>query len=339
MITRNIPLISRFPDFTVIQTLSQKFLNLEKYKPLFYDIETTGLSSAKSYCYLIGCIVFEEERFHLHQWFAEDESEEASVLEAFLEFSKAYTYTIQYNGDKFDQPYLKARCEVHGLTSPLEHLPALDLYKELKPCRHMLKFDHMKQPDLELFLGVEKRIFADGKICIKCYKDYSKKKDQELLSEVLGHNLEDLCGLGRIFEMLTYRLLFCGDYAITHAAFHQEELVLHFQLPFPVPAPFSCGKNGVYLTGKEQNMKLLIASPTHRLKMYYPNYKEYAYLPAEDTAIPKSLSSYIDKSLKKPARPETCYTWFEINSQFLDDFTQQYKYLTHLLDFFLNHLN
>lgn len=339
MIIRNIPLISRFPEFSVIRSLSKKFLDLEEYKPLFYDIETTGLSSSKSYCYLIGCIVFEEDRFHLHQWFAENESEEAAILKAFSEFSASYTYTIQYNGDQFDLPYLKARCDIYGFTSPLAHLPALDLYKELKPCRHMLKFDHMKQPDLERFLGVEKRIFADGKLCIKCYKDYLKKKEQELLAEVLGHNLEDLCGLGRVFEMLTYRLFFSGDYTITHAAYDQDELLLKFRLPFPVPAPFSCKMEGIYLTGSDENIKLLVSAPTHRLKLYYPNYKDYHYLPSEDYAIPKALSSYIDKSLKKPAKPETCYTWFEITSQFLRDTAQQYKYLTHLLEFFLKHLS
>lgn len=337
MITRNIPLISYFPDFSTIVALSGKILNLTEYKPLFYDIETTGLSSSKSYCYLIGCIVFEDERFHLHQWFAENEAEETDILQAFYTFAHSYTYTIQYNGDAFDQRYLKDRYELHKLTSPLESLPSIDLYKELKPCKNMLKFDHMKQPDLENFLQFDKRIFADGKICIKCYKDYLKKQDSDLLAEVLGHNLEDLCGLGKIFEMLTYRLLLIGDYTISNCTFAQNELLISFRLPFSIPMPFSYGKDGIYLTGNHSEMKLLIPAPNQRLKMYYPNYKDYAYLPLEDTAIPKSLSSYLDKSLKKPAKPETCYTWFEINSLFLTNTEQQYKYVEHLLQFFLNH--
>ena len=381
MIKREITLISPFPDFQTVEALSSNHLILSDYRPLFYDIETTGLSASASYCYLIGCITSEDSKWVLRQWLAEKPDEESDVLKAFSEFAQNFTYTIQYNGNKFDLPYLLARCEKYHLEMSIASLPALDLYIELKPCKKMLKFQHMKQPDLEAFLDVEQRIFADGKICIKCYKDYAKKKEPELLQEVLGHNLEDICGLGRIFEMLAYLQLFDGKYEVTGCSYSKEHdmnsscisseypkmvssysdvhestsfsdsneyVILYFQLPYPVPAEFSysgsCNpkdenniSDTIYLTGSENSMKLLVHTKQGKLKMYYPNYKDYAYLPAEDTAIPKSLSTYIDKSLKKPAKPETCYTWFEINERFLENPEQQYKYLQHLLEYFLKH--
>ena len=43
-------------------------------------------------------------------------------------------------------------------------------------------------------------------------------------------------------------------------------------------------------------------------KYFYPDYKNYSYLPDEDYAIHKSCAIYVDKAHRVPARPETCYT-------------------------------
>ena len=48
----------------------------------------------------------------------------------------------------------------------------------------------------------QNRIYDNGKECIQLYKDFLKKRDHVIANEVLGHNLEDVLGLGRIFEML-----------------------------------------------------------------------------------------------------------------------------------------
>ena len=39
--------------------------------------------------------------------------------------------------------------------------------------------------------------------------------------------------------------------------------------------------------------------------------------------MPKILSRYMDKSLRKNARPETCYTWFLCDESFLNDKDKQ----------------
>ena len=44
------------------------------------------------------------------------------------------------------------------------------------------------------------------------------------------------------------------------------------------------------------------------LKYFYPDYKNYSYLPAEDNAIHKSVAVYVDKSQRMPATAATCYT-------------------------------
>lgn len=39
-----------------------------------------------------------------------------------------------------------------------------------------------------------------------------KKRDAFTADEILGHNLEDVLGLGRIFDMLGYLCIYDGDY-------------------------------------------------------------------------------------------------------------------------------
>lgn len=340
MLTRTKPLISPFPDFTIIEHYSSKYLSLPSYKPLFYDIETTGLSSASAYCYLIGCTAFENGHWYLHQWLAENPEEEEAVLKEFSDYARNFTYTIQYNGNKFDQPFLSARADLYKLEMPVLALPSLDLFHLLKPCKKMLKLEHMKQPDLEAFLHVPSRIFADGRLCIKCYKEYQKKRDSDALNEVFGHNTEDLCGLGSVFEMLHYLQIFSGEYDIQRSVLLDNgQLMMETNVLYDFPSAFSYGCDGLYLTASKKDMKLLINTCNQKCRMYYPNYKDYVYLPQEDTVIPKSLGNCIDKSLKKPAKPETCYTWFEVNETFLNDRQMQKKFLDHLLRFILCHKN
>lgn len=44
------------------------------------------------------------------------------------------------------------------------------------------------------------------------------------------------------------------------------------------------------------------------LKYFYPNYKDYYYLPLEDTAIHKSVGEYVAREARQKATAKTCYT-------------------------------
>ena len=62
--------------------------------------------------------------------------------------------------------------------------------------------------------------------------------------------------------------------------------------------------------------------------------KDYEFIPGEDTAMPKSITRYMDKSLKIATTPQTCYTWFNCDEDFLNNKKKQMQYLTHTLPFF-----
>lgn len=338
MIVKKVPIFQWFPDFTTVKSLTETASESGDFAPVFYDIETTGLSRNSTFLYLIGAVVFEHQQWYLYQWLGENPGDEKHLLKAFSDFLIPYSCTIQYNGNRFDQPYLEARCRLHQLPSPFEGKPSLDLYHSLKPLKALLKLPRMKQPDLEAFLGLRPREYCDGGECIRIYRSYQKSHDTIAAETVLGHNREDLEGLGRILSMLGYLCLFKKDYQVEDCSYQEGKLLMKLTLPFALPVPFSNGQDGFYITGHENTAGLSIRAHQGKIRQYYANYKDYDYLPGEDTAIPKSLSSYIDKSLRTPAKPETCYTWFDCTKAFLDNPGQQLQYLHHSLPFLLKTL-
>ena len=155
----------------------------------------------------------------------------------------------------------------------------------------------------------------------------------------MGHNEEDLLGLGKIFPLLSFRKLYDGEYHPKHCEVIDQELKMTLELPVAVPISVSCGNTSFYLTVSEQEAKILVHLNDGKLRQYYRNYKDYEYIPGEDTAMPKSISKYMDKSLRFAATPQTCYTWFRCDESFLNDPAKQMHYLTHTLSFFLDNLN
>lgn len=338
MIVKIMPIFQGFPTFETVKLLSEPRIKKEEFRPVFYDIETTGLSRSATFLYLIGAIAHDGSAWQLYQWMAEDPKEELTVLHAFSEFLKDYTCLISYNGEHFDAPYLEERYRVYKQPSPMADKESLDLYLHLKPLKKLLKLNDLKQPTLEEFLGIHDRIYCDGKECISLYKKFLKTRDAFTADTVIGHNLEDVLGLGKVLEMLGYLNLSLGNYEIQETEPDEEHLLLSLRLPTPLPAPFSNGTEAFYITGEGTLVRLIIKSVNGRFRHYYPNYKEYDYLPAEDTAIPKALSACMDRKLRKAATKDTCYTWFDCTEAFLKDTSAQKLYLTHTLPYLIGSL-
>ena len=55
-----------------------------KERILFSDIETTGLSAARSGLYLIGAVYWQDGVWQLRQWFADSLFDEEEMLKAFF---------------------------------------------------------------------------------------------------------------------------------------------------------------------------------------------------------------------------------------------------------------
>ena len=339
MIVKKIPILQGFPAPDTVNYLSNVKNELSENSAIFYDIETTGLSRYTAFVYLIGAVRFEENQWMLYQWMGEDENEEVLVLQEFASFLTNADCTIQYNGNRFDQPFLEERYRKHKMDTPFKEILSLDLYQLLKPCQSLFKLSKMKHPDLENFVGIHNRKYCDGGQCIRLYKTFMKKKDPEAANIVMGHNEEDLRGLGKIFPLLSLRKLYDGEYCPKQCEVINQELKMTLELPAAVPINVSCGNTSFYLTVSDQEAKILVHLNEGKLRQYYRNYKDYEYISGEDTAMPKSISKYMDKSLRVAATPQTCYTWFRCDESFVNDPVKQMQYLTHTLSFFLDNLN
>lgn len=156
---------------------------------------------------------------------------------------------------------------------------------------------------------------------------------------MLGHNQEDLHGLGLALYASELQITLSRKIrAFCNRIHDQQELVITLKLEHPVPISVSCVTDEFYFTADREEARLLLHLKNGKLRQYYSNYKDYEYLPGEDQAIPKSLSRYMDKSLRMPDTPQTCYTWFQCDKNFLNSTSMQMQYLTHSLPCLLNNL-
>jgi len=221
------------------------------------------------------------------------------------------------------------RCALLGLEFP-DIVSEKDLFRELAPVKKLLSLKSMKQKDLEQHLGITRK-YPDGKNCIKLYRAWQKDHDPIKEKMLVGHNREDLTGLLQIADYLSYLQLFRGEYSCSGANQTSEELTIVINPYNPFPAEFIYKTEIVKLQGSALEAEVKIPMQNGRIKLYYPDYKNYDYLPNEDTAIPKSIGKFVDRTLKTRATPETSYTWVKVTEELLDNPALQEKYLKQTL--------
>ena len=284
---------------------------------VFFDIETTGLSHKTAFLYLVGAAFMESGRFVLCQYLAEDLSEEEAVLKAFSERIEGKKRLIHFNGSTFDLPFLQARCRKYGMDCAASAMEQTDLYRRISPLKNVLKLSNCRLKTLEEFLGSSRKDPFTGGELIELYHTYRREKDERLLEVLLLHNAEDILGMLSVLSMLAYPVLPeaqtgpgkaelspCTDYA----GKEQKELLLPVHFPLPLPRPLALHADGIFFSGHGETGLIKVPVFCGELKYFYPDYKNYSYLPDEDYAIHKSVAIYVDKAHRVPARPETCYT-------------------------------
>ena len=323
------------PEIERLSALSSFLPNSPGASPLFFDIETTGLSPETSWICLIGVLWYQhsEKKWKLRQWLIDQEEEENALIQAFLDYSGTFSSMIQYHGRRFDLPFLEARCKRLSLSITLP--VSIDLYEVLKPCNVMFQLSHLKQTDLEGFLQLPPRRFPGGKRYVQFYKTWQSGHSHALEEAVLGHNQEDLLALCQLTELLGYLTFFQGSYLPESCLIEGSRICFHLRLPMSLPVPCSLEAGPFALQCKEQWANVSFIMKEQSLRQYYENYRDYVYLPAEDTAVPKAIGGFLDRSLKRPARPESCYTWFPVTDDFLNNSDLQLKFLRHALPFYL----
>ena len=94
-----------------LNIIPESFKSLGRYLPsdnyAVFDIETTGLSANFSLVNLSGFVLVSNGKAELIQFFAEDPTQEESLLVATAELMSSISYLVTYNGKFFDVPFLK----------------------------------------------------------------------------------------------------------------------------------------------------------------------------------------------------------------------------------------
>jgi uncharacterized protein YprB with RNaseH-like and TPR domain len=299
---------------------------MERYA--FFDIETTGLSADTTYLYLIGCVYYKDSSFHLIQWFSEEIREEVQLITSFFQFLKNYDILIHFNGTSFDIPYLLRKCHSLNLDFTFDQVVSLDLFKKISPYKKLLQLQNYRQKTIEAFLHVKRKDTLGGEELIQIYAGYLGKKRletlrsarnantpvksaseaDELLHLLFLHNEDDIKGLVSICSILNYEDMFEKPIRIIQAGVEDELFSLQFELTSPLPIRVNFGNTAASITACDKTAILTVSIYQGELKYFYENYKDYFYLPQEDSVVHKSIAQFVEKEFKEKAKPSNCYT-------------------------------
>ncbi len=309
----------------------------------FLDIETTGLSPRTSSIYLIGAMCYDPSShlWNITQWFADDYRSEADILTSLLGFLRPFRAVFHFNGDTFDIPYILTRCSKHHIPIPeyamelfCHHASyqaptdgeriGIDLLREIRPLQKKLHLPHADQTSLERWLGVQREDTYKGGELIRVYTEYMQSKflrpqDAGRLERLLLlHNHDDIVGMLAAFSILSYRKALAPDEPpiLSDCTLMQDQAEISFPLKTPVPKavklehPFTDGGAGLTpallsLEGSDATLTLPLRKDT--LRFFFTPYRDYYYLPQEDTAIHKSVACFVDPAFRQKATAATCY--------------------------------
>lgn len=322
--------------------------NLKKEDCLFFDIETTGLSWRRSHMYLLGAVYWENDHWTLTQWFCQRPSEEEEVLTAFSSLLDSHRCLIHFNGSSFDIPYIMHKFTMYELTHSWDVHTQIDLYHKFSPYKKLMSLEHMRQKDLERAAGLMREDTYSGKDLIAIYQTYLSTGDEDLLKMLLLRNREDVEGMLYLTSLYTMVTLFQGKSRIrileestaqnsltgncvTKNTTESDALHIHCHLDESIPCrlQYHSPEYSFSIFHTESQFTIPIYAGT--LKLFFPDYKNYYYLPMEDTAIHKSVGMYVDKDHRERAKAETCYRKLESSfliqyeSVFSPSLREQYK--------------
>ena len=279
---------------------------------IFFDIETTGLSADTSSLYLISVLTFSANVWTLHQWFADDYDSEPQILTVFGEMLKGAKAVVQYNGDTFDVPYLEAKWRAHHMPYSFSGIVLWDIYRKIRPFSFLLKTPNLKLKTMEELLGIYRKDPYNGGELITVYgtflrAHYCNKPTEEFLAPLLLHNREDVLSLPALTTLIGYASLQDGTHRVANVSATDTQLVLTLNLSHTLPQNFTFRGDHCFFEGTQDQLQIRVDYLEEELKYFFPDYKDYYYLPVEDPAVHKSVGEFVDKEYRQKATAATCY--------------------------------
>lgn len=287
-------------------------------KTLFLDIETTGLSPKRNRVCLIGCAFLSADTgtWQIVQWFDDTGSSERELLLSFADVTENYDNVIHFNGRAFDLPFLEKRAFANSVPLSFKSKKSVDLYRILTARKSVLGLSDYRQQTAEAAMGTGRSESTSGGDFVRGYFQYLRTGSEETRRQILLHNYADMEGLLSLAPVLVFDDLSLLDLTVTRATIDtadtadgtvQDQLCLACRLSQALPLPIHAHRGGCFLKAERDRCLIVIPLLYGEMKLFFPDYRNYYYLPAEDRAIHRSVGSFVDRGRRVPAKAQTCY--------------------------------
>ena len=312
---------------------------------LYFDIETTGLSTLSSHITVIGTAFSDSEGIHRKQFVCRKPTDEKKVLQEFASYIKGFDTLIHFNGRSFDIPYITSKCRFYQIRNTLYDMHEIDLYRMARQFSFLTRLKETKQKDVEKFFDFRRTDTISGSECVSAYMDYICRGSKEALEKLLLHNKEDLDGMIHIHSCLAGPLCIAeGRFSLTGISgneqadpFVEDAVFLNANDPKKLPSvssagpenclnitietedpfrePFSASydaqipEKGISFSFCAEGKKAVFSLKAFsgELRYYFEDYKDYYYLPEEGRAVHRSVGQFVDPAFREKAKKETAF--------------------------------
>lgn len=181
---------------------SDAIADLPAHSFAFIDTETTGLSGGSgTYAFLIGVGRFENDEFHLAQFFMHDPAEEPAQLAALEAFIAPCQAIVSFNGKAFDIPLLNTRYAFQGWQSPFSDLAHIDLlHLARRLWRNRLPSRTLGNLEVQILDASRSEEDVPGWMIPEMFFNYLRDGDARPLKKVFYHNAIDVVSLAALMN-------------------------------------------------------------------------------------------------------------------------------------------
>ena len=276
---------------------------------LLLDIETTGFQADFKSIYLMGCGFRKGSSIHVVLYYAPTPSEETEVLMAADRLSSGFSEIITFNGDMFDLPFIEKRARKNHVDQGICSLSSLDLYKIAKKNKRWLNLEHYNQKTLEHFFGIFREDKYNGGQLIDIYKKQAVSQNPREEALLFLHNMEDVRGMVYLLSILELEMLNTPEFSeISAELSNPKEILFRGYLRKETNLHIRRKTEYVFLQIDGAKVSAIVRPYEGTLKYYYPDYKNYVYIPDENLLLPKALAGTVDRSRQQKATRENCCT-------------------------------
>ena len=175
--------------------------HLDPSTAVYLDTETTGLSGgAGVFVYMVGLARFvpgegsQADQIEVWQGFLRGPEEEGAMLQEVARRIEASSGVVSFFGKSFDRHRLEDKMRIHGVASPFEHRPHLDLYHPLRRLHRHSYANHRLQTMERALCGFARLDDLPGSQAPEAWFDYLAERPHRL-EGVFQHNLDDVLSL------------------------------------------------------------------------------------------------------------------------------------------------